>query len=156
MKSSIDIVDYDSINAKNLQIVVKPNDTIPHFVLDENRNIKAYKSFPMFVKNISGKSLILKNENLFATFGFNQRKKWQVVWNNNFYICGYFNGTYNYFILEPDEIIVFAIYHFTGKQKTKLRIGMSDDLYSKEFEGFINPKVFKDQRIIHELDENTK
>jgi hypothetical protein len=146
IKFSDQPVKFDSLTHNLLEIVVKPNDTIPHFVIDSARSIKAYKSFPVFLKNISGKKLKMVVDNFPGFAILNANKKWQIIRNNSFYICG--DAMYNqkYWVLNPDEIIVYAVNHFHGKHKAHFKIGLTPTFFSEEFEGNIDPKIIEKQR----------
>ncbi|QOW11089.1 hypothetical protein Q73A0000_12340 [Kaistella flava (ex Peng et al. 2021)] len=144
-------VKFDSLTHDLLEIVVKPNDTIPHFILDSSRNIKAYQSFPVFVKNISGRKITLREYQSLGIFVLNKKNKWQLIWNDNAFVCGDDMLNRRYWILNPNEIIVFSVNYFKGEMKTKFKVGLSDSFLSKEFEGNINPKLFEKQSRIFEL-----
>ena len=146
MKFSNKPVKFDSLTHDLLKIVVKPNDTIPHFILDSARSIKAYKSFPVFIKNISGKKLKMVADRFPGFAILTENKKWQIIRNNSFYICGDAMFNRKYWVLEPDEIIVYAVNHFQGNQKSKFKIGLTSAFFSEEFEGTINPKIIHKQR----------
>ena len=144
-------IKFDSLTNDILEIVVKPKDTIPHFAIDSTNKIKAYKSFPVFIKNISGKKLILPEMKSLATFVHNKNDNSQLIWNDNAFICG--DSTFNrrFWILNPDEVIIFSVNYFQGKEKTKFRIGLTYYFLSEEFEGYINPKLFEQQRMVYEI-----
>lgn len=144
-------IKFDSLTNDLLEIVAKPNDTIPHFVIDSTRNIKAYKAFPVFVKNISGRKLKMVVNNYPGTAIFNKNKKWQIIKNDNFYVCGDGMFVHKYWILNPDEIIIYSVNYFEGKQKMKFKVGLTPTFSSKEFEGNINPEIIKRQRNIYEI-----
>ena len=145
-------VKFDSLTNNNLEVIIKPNDTIPHFVIDSANQIKAYKSFPVFLRNVSGKKLILPEMKSLATFVLNNNKKWQLIWNDNAFVCGDSMFDRRYWILNPGEIIVFSMNYFQGKQKAKFKIGLSDYFFSEEFEGHINPLLFQNQRKFYEIE----
>ena len=151
MKFSNKPVKFDSITHDLLEIVVKPNDTIPHFILDSARNIKAYQSFPVFVKNISGRKIILPENESLGTFVLNKKNKWQLIWNDNAFVCGDAMLNRRYWILNPNEIIIFSVNYLKGEMKTKFKVGLSYYFFSEEFEGNINPKLFEEQTRIFEL-----
>ncbi|MBF8457937.1 hypothetical protein IV494_12185 [Kaistella sp. G5-32] len=144
-------VKFDSLSHDLLEIVVKPNDTIPHFVIDSARNIKAYKSFPVFVKNISGRKIILPENESLGTFVLNKKNKWQLIWNDNAFVCGDNMLNRRYWTLNPEEIIIFSVNYLKGEMKTKFKVGLSYYFFSAEFEGNINPKLFEKQTRIFEL-----
>lgn len=139
-------IKFDSLTKENLKIVVKHTDTIPHFVIDSTNKIKAYKAYPVFVKNISGKNLKMVIDQLPGIVILNEENKWQIIKNDSFYICGNSDFRQGYWILKPDEIIVYAVNHFKGKQKVRFRIGLTSTFLSEEFEGNINPEIIKKQR----------
>ena len=125
---------------------MKPNDTIPHFVIDSARNIKAYQSFPVFVKNISGKKLKMVVESFPGFAILNENKKWQIIRNNSFYICGDAMYKHKYWVFNPNEIIVYAVNYFHGNQKAHFKIVLTPTFFSEEFDGTIDPKIIKKQR----------
>lgn len=151
LKFSDKPVKFDSLTHDLLEIVVKPNNTIPHYIFDSARNIKAYQAFPVFIKNISGRKIILPENESLGTFVLNKKNKWQLIWNDNAFVCG--DGTFNrrYWILNPDEIIIFSVNYLKGEMKTKFKVGLSDSFFSEEFKGTINPKLFEKQSRIFEV-----
>lgn len=151
MKFSNKPVKFDSLTHDLLEIVVKPNDTIPHFILDSARNIKAYQSFPVFVKNISGRKITLPEYQSLGTFVLNKKNKGQLIWNDNAFFCGDNMLNRRYWTLNPDEIIIFSVNYLKGEMKTKFKVGLSYYFFSEEFEGIINPKLFEKQSRIFEL-----
>lgn len=144
-------IKFDSLTNDLLEIVVKPEDTIPHFVIDSTKKIKAYKAFPVFVKNISGRKLKMVVDRYPGTAIFNKNKKWQIIKNDYFYVCGDGMFMHKYWILNPDEIIIYSVNYFEGKQKMKFKVGLTPTFFSKEFEGNINPEIIKRQRNIYEI-----
>lgn len=142
-------VKFDSLTKEKLEIIVKYRDTIPHFVIDSTRNIKAYKAFPVFVKNISDRKLKMVVDNFPGFAILNKNKKWQLIRNNNFYICGDTMYSHRYWVLEPNEIIVYAVNHFYGNQKARFKIGLTPTFFSEEFDGKINPKIIKEQTDLY-------
>ena len=139
-------VKFDSLSKDNLQIIVKNKDTIPKFFLDSMSQLKAYKAFPVFIKNISGKKLKMVVDQFPGIVVLNKENKWQIIKNDSFYVCGNSGFKPGYWILEPDEIAVYAINHFQGKQKARFKIGLTQTFLSEEFEGNINPKIIRNQR----------
>jgi hypothetical protein len=144
--SSNDDIKFDSLTKDNLQIIVKNRDTIPHFVIDSTKNIKAYKAYPVFIKNISGKDLKMVIDQFPGIVILNEENKWQIIKNDSFYVCGNSKFKPGYWVLKPDEIIVYAVNHFKGKQKAKFKIGLTPTYLSEEFEGNIDPKIIRKQR----------
>ncbi len=146
LKFSDKPVKFDSLTHDLLEIVVKPNDTIPNFVIDSAINIKAYKSFPVFVKNISGKKLKMVVDSFRGFAILNENKKWQIIRNNSFYICGDAMYKHKYWVFNPSEIIVYAVNYFHGNQKAHFKIGLTPTFFSEECDGTIDPKIIKKQR----------
>ncbi|MCY0969002.1 hypothetical protein [Chryseobacterium wangxinyae] len=62
MKHSDKPVRFDSLSENNVKIVAKIKDTIPKYAYNyDTRTLKKYKAFPVFIKNISGRKLLLLN-----------------------------------------------------------------------------------------------
>lgn len=140
-------VQYSKLNNENTKIKVKPNDTIPQYAFNQDSLIlKKYKSFPVFIKNISEKPLILAE--IDGELGIeikNKLGKWQRIRNNNWMICG--NGNYSHFYWRflPNEIIILPVKFFAkGDFKTKFRINFLGAT-SNEYEINISSNVLKNQ-----------
>lgn len=141
-------VSFSILNNENTKIEVKPYDTIPQYAFNQDSLIlKKYKAFPVFIKNISKKPIILADIN--GELGIeikNKLGKWQIIRNNNWMICG--NGFYKHFHWNfmPDEIIVFPVkYYAKGDFKTKFRINFLGAT-SQEYDINISSNVLKNQR----------
>ncbi|WP_407534866.1 hypothetical protein [Elizabethkingia miricola] len=136
---------YDSLNNKNFIVEARYTDTIPLYTISYQKNIvKAYKSFPIFLKNISGKNLRLNEYDIIATYEIlNQNKKWQIIFNNNWFICG--TDYTQYFSFKNQNMMILAIPFLHGSYKTKMRIRFR---YAKsnEFDVSVDPKIFKKQK----------
>ena len=76
------------LNSKNLEIIVKVNDTIPLYKNNGFKNkLKKYKAFPVFIKNISSKTLKIPVTTIFSFLFFkNENNKWQSVRNSRYMI----------------------------------------------------------------------
>ena len=96
------------LNSKNLEIIVKVNDTIPLYKNNGFKNkLKKYKAFPVFIKNISSKTLKIPVTTIFSFLFFkNENNKWQSVRNSRYMIEGYGNENHPFFELKPNEILV--------------------------------------------------
>lgn len=82
--------DDEILTNKNLSIVVRQKDTIPLYKKDfDTRNIKKHKAFPVFIKNISGKTLKIPLEFNDVLLYVKSKENFQLIRNNNFYIDGY-------------------------------------------------------------------
>jgi len=138
----------DSLSNKNLEIIVKENDTIPLYKRDyDTKEIKRYKAFPVFIKNISGKVLKIPEEFNDVVFYFkNNKKQYQFLRNSNYMICGGTGTiTFPYFELKPNEILIFAYPYFKkgGNRKAKV---IFYNAFSKEFNISIDENIIKNQR----------
>ena len=145
---------YDSLTNKNLQIIVKQKDTIPIYKQDYiTHQFKTFKAFPVFIKNISNKTLKIPTESKgVAFYAFdNDRKNFYYLRNSNYMICGTGINFYNYFELKSNEILVYAYPFFKkGKvHKAKLKF---HDASSKEFNISIDDKIIEDQRNRYIMD----
>ena len=134
------------LNSKNLEIVVKSNDTIPLYKNNVFENeLKKYKAFPVFVKNISSKTVKIPTTTIFLFLFFkNQNNKWQSVRNSHYMIEGY-GKIQPFFELKPNEILVYA-YHYFKKGKTHKAKVKFYDASSKEFDISIDDEIIKNQR----------
>lgn len=142
-------IKFDSLSKENLEIFVKSKDTIPHYALDSTNKIKAYKAYPVFIRNISGKNLKMAVNQFPGIVILNKEKKWQIIKNDNFYVCGNSIFRQDYWVLKPNEIIIYAFNHFQGKKKSCFKIGLTPSFLSEEFDGNINPKVLEKQRNMY-------
>lgn len=141
--------DYvDSLSNKNLQMVVKENDTIPLYKENYDTNaIKKYSAFPVFIKNISDKILRIPTESKRTALYIYEDNldRFYFARNSNYMICGITGGIYSYIELKPNEILVYAYPYFKSgtKQKAKMKFYNAS---SKEFEISIDDTTIKSQR----------
>ena len=145
---------YDSLTNKNLEIIVKQKDTIPIYKQDYiSHQFKTFKAFPVFIKNISKKTLKIPTEATgvaFYTFD-NERKNFYYLRNSNYMICGTGINFYNYFELKPNEILVYAYPYFKKGKVHKAKVKFHD-ASSKEFDISIDDKIIEDQRNRYIMD----
>ncbi|MFC4165066.1 hypothetical protein ACFOWU_15465 [Epilithonimonas zeae] len=139
--------DSDSLSNKNLQIVVKENDTIPLYKKDFNTKIiKKYYAFPVFIKNISDKILRIPTESKSTALYIydDNLDKFYFARNSNYMICGIVGGIYSYIELKPNEILIYSYPYFKSgtKRKAKMKFYKA---YSKEFQISIDEKILKNQ-----------
>lgn len=135
----------DSLNNKNFSIVVKQNDTIPLYKKAYGSDsIKAYKAFPVFIKNISAKTI---NFPLATEIGLSilQSKKWWYIRNNNQMTCGTGRDKILYIELKPNEIMAYAIPFFKKGKKNNFRVEFYN-IHSQEFELSIDKNIIIQQR----------
>lgn len=140
----------DSLSNKNLQIVVKENDTIPLYKKAMGTTkIKSYKAFPVFIKNISDKVLkIPATINFSNTFLYtfdNEAKAFFLTKNYSYWFCGTGTDNYFYFELNPNEILIYAYPYFKSGTKRKAKMKFYN-ASSKEFEISIDENIIKNQR----------
>ena len=140
-------VKFDSLTNKDIQIVVKNKDIIPKYAYNfETNQLKKYKAFPVFIKNISGRNLRLPElKNLPFAF-LNKNKKWQIIWNDNAFICGDSRWNYHYWDFKPNDIIIMAVNYFDGKETGRFKVEFFDQTSSIPFEMNYNKELIKDQR----------
>lgn len=137
----------DSLNNKNISIFVKQNDTIPLYKKTYGSDsIKAYKAFPVFIKNISSKTINFPlTTNLLLTFL--ESKKWWYIRNNNQRICGTGWDKKPYIELKPNEILIYTIPFFKKGTKKKFKI-VFYNIQSKEFELSIDKNIVDQQNMM--------
>ena len=139
----------DSLSNKNLEIIIKENDTIPLYKQDfYTKAIKKYSAFPIFIRNISDKVLRIPttiNSNPFLYIFDNEAKAFFLTKNYSYWICGTGTDYTPYFELKPNEILVYAYPYFKSgtKQKAKMKFYKAS---SKEFEISIDDKIIQNQR----------
>ena len=81
----------DSITNKNLSIIVKEKNTIPLYKRDYQSNeIKKHKAFPVFIKNISNKTLKIPNEFYRIALFVDFNNSFQLVRNSEHLVLGCF------------------------------------------------------------------
>lgn len=137
----------DSLSNKNLQIIVKENDTIPLYKENyDTKIINKYFAFPIFIKNISNKILRIPTESESTALYIYEDSldRFYFARNSNYMICGITGGSYSYIELKPNEILVYAYPYFKSgtKQKAKMKFYKA---YSKEFQISIDEKILKNQ-----------
>ena len=141
-------ISVDSINNKTIEVIANINDTIPLYkkVFSSKFLIKKYKAFPVFIKNISNKTLKIPTESKgVAFYAFdNDRKNFYYLRNSNYMICGYGLENRPYFELKPNEILIYA-YPFFKKGKTHKAKVKFYDASSKEFDISIDEEIIKNQ-----------
>jgi hypothetical protein len=120
-------ITFDSLSEQNIKITYKINDTIPKYAYNlETGTVKKYKAFPVFVKNISGKKLILHEFKSLSLAVLNDQQKWQILSNDNALVCGDSRWLYRYWEFNPNEIMVLSVNFLEGKDKGKFKICLSD------------------------------
>lgn len=145
MKLTTTPISFDSLSENNVKIVIRPNDTIPKYTYNfETGILKKYKAFPVFIKNISSRKLILPYLKNLPLALFNHQQKWQMIWNDNAIICGTGWGM-NYWELEPNEIMIFSVNYLTGKDRGKFKVILFDSS-SESFMMNYDKNIVKEQR----------
>ena len=134
------------LNSRNLEIIVKEKDTIPLYKNNGFENkLKKYKAFPVFIKNISSKTLKIPITTIFSFLFFkNENNKWQSVRNSKYMIEGYGNENHPFFEIKPNEILVYAIPYFKKGKTHKAKVKFYD-ASSKEFDISIDEEIIKNQ-----------
>lgn len=151
MKDSKKPVIFDSLSAYNVKITIKPQDTIPKYAYNYYKQIiKKYKAFPVLIKNISGRKLIFPEFKNLPLAVLNDKNKWQMIWNDNAFVCGDSRWQYHYWELNPNEIMVLSINHLTGKSQGKFKIWTGNSS-SEEFTMNYNKQAVKDQMNYFEV-----
>ncbi len=148
-------VGWDSLSSKNIEIVVKPNDTIPKYAYNfETETVKKYKAFPVFIKNISNKTLKLSINKSLGLVVRNLNKKWQLLWNDNAPL-GCFEPFENHWYMElkPSEIMIYSINFLEGKDKADCKILLPFKLKSKTFQMNYDKSILKKQRKTYEIED---
>lgn len=139
----------DSLSNKNLEIIVKENDTIPLYKENyDTKALKKYSAFPIFIKNISNKVLRIPttiNSNPLLYIFESKSQAFFFTKNYSYWICGTGTDYNSYFELKPNEILVYAYPYFKSgiKQKAKMKFYNAS---SKEFEISIDDKIIQNQR----------
>ena len=137
----------DSLSNKNLEIIVKENDTIPLYKEKyDTRALKKYFAFPIFIKNISNKILRIPTDskNVALYLYEDNLERFYFARNSNYMICGMSSDSYSYFELKPNEVLIYAYPHLKKgiKQKAKMKFYNAS---SKEFEISIDENITKNQ-----------
>lgn len=99
-----------------------------------------YKSYPVFIENISADTLALGSGNLLTAPTLEAKDSndvWIPIERIGVYMCG--TGLKPIYLL-PDEIVVTHCKIYSGTYKTKLRLALdlNRPIFSNEFEGTIN------------------
>ncbi len=134
---------YQLINKENITLEFNEKDTIIGYedFRGDFDSLIYYKSFPIFIKNISKDTINLGTDGYFPILveGKNKNGKWVEINKFPFY-CG--TGSYSAICLPPNEIIITSMFHYTGNYKTKLRLKFPD-FVSREFDGSINEEQLR-------------
>ncbi|PQA91264.1 hypothetical protein SAMN05421796_101156 [Chryseobacterium piscicola] len=142
---------YETINNQTTQIIVKEKDTIPLYARNyEIEEVKKYKAFPVFIKNISPKTLRIPVEAQVVGLYVLKDKKFQYIRNSDYLICGMGFPKNRYFELKPNEILIYSFPHLKKGEKRKAKISFYKAT-SKDFEISIDEKIIKNQRSTHYL-----
>lgn len=150
MKFSKTPISFDSLSQNNVKIVIKPNDTIPKYAYNsETGTLKKYKAFPVFIKNISNRKLILSGLKNLPLAILNDKQKWQMIWNDDALICGTGWGMH-YWEFEPNEIMIFSVNYLTGKDRGKFKVTLFDSS-SESFMMNYDKNILKVQRRYGEV-----
>ena len=145
-------VEFDSVTNKDIQIIIKNSDTIPKYAYNyETNQLKIYKAFPIFIKNISGRNLRFPElKNLPFTF-LNNNNKWQILWNDNAFICGDNRWNYHYWDFKHNDILIMAVNYFDGKETGKFKVKFFNQISSIPFEMNYNKELINKQRNYYEV-----
>ena len=144
----------DSLSNKNLEVIVKENDTIPLYKQDYiTHQFKKYKAFPIFIKNKSNKILEIPSDSeRVAFYAFdNERKNFYYLRNSNYMICGSYSKYRSFFKLKPNEILVYAYPYFKKGKTHKAKVKFYD-ASSKEFNISIDDNIIENQYDRYILD----
>lgn len=145
--SSENVKITDDLNSENIEIIVKEKDTIPLSKL-RNDKVVSFKSYPVFIKNISAKPLKINTDYLayFSPFVKNKNDKWQKALNTRYVVNECIPPAYpTFFILEPKELFIMAIPYFAGKEKKEFKIKI-DSATSKIYKSSITEYIINNQR----------
>lgn len=107
---------------------------------------KYYKAYPVIIKNQEKKPIVIGHTSLGDEIPLileakDQDGTWKAIEEEFSSLCGF--GIYP-IILKPQEIIVTGVIIYQGSFKTTLRLKYGT-IYSKTFQGSINPTQFKNQ-----------
>ena len=144
---SKEIEPYESLTNKNLEIIVKQKDTLPLYKQDYiTHQFKTFKAFPVFIKNISKKTLKIPTESKnVAFYAFNnERKNFYYLRNSNYKVFGLETYFYSYFELKANEILVYAYPYFKKGKTHKAKVKFYD-ASSKEFDISIDDNIIENQ-----------
>lgn len=145
--SSENVNTTDDLNSKNIEIIVKEKDTIPLYKL-RNDKVVSFKSYAVFIKNISAKQLKINTDYLtyFTPFVKNKAEKWQKVLNTRYVVNSCIPPSFpTFFTLEPQELFIMAIPYFAGKEQKQFKIKI-DSATSKIYKSSINEHIMNSQR----------
>ena len=152
MKFSKNPVNFDSLSENNVKIITKTLDTIPKYAYNyDTQTIKKYKAFPIFIKNISGRKLLLSEFKNLPLAVLNDKNKWQMIWNENS-LGGCTVGWENHYYWEfnPNEIMILSVNYLTGKNKGKFKIWTGNSS-SDEFKMNYDKQIIKNQTNYFEV-----
>ena len=144
---SKEIEPYESLTNKNLEIIVKQKDTLPLYKQDYiTHQFKTFKAFPVFIKNISNKTLKIPTESKGVAFYAydNERKNFYYLRNSNYKVFGLETYFYSYFELKANEILVYAYPYFKKGKTHKAKVKFYD-ASSKEFDISIDDNIIENQ-----------
>lgn len=152
MKYSEKPVIFDSLSEKNVKIVARIKDTIPKYAYNyDTQTIKKYNAFPVFIKNISGRKLLLAEFKNFPLAFFNDKNKWQIIWNENSFEGCYMGWeNHHYWEFNPNEIMILSVPYLTGKNKGKFKI-WTGSFTLDEFTMNYDKQIVKNQRKYIEI-----
>jgi len=142
---------YDSLIDKKLSIIVKEKDTIPLYTRNyETDEMKKYKAFPVFIKNVSTETLKIPADAKSVALYVLNGKQFQYIRNSDYLICGMGPPTNPYFELRPNEILIYSFPHMKKGEKRMAKISFFK-AKSKEFEISLDEEIIKKQRSIRYL-----
>lgn len=141
---------YYSLSNKNLSIIIKENDTIPLYKRDyKTDEIKKHKAFPVFIKNISSKTLKIPIDASGVALYISNENQFQYIRNSNYKIMQCLEPSENpYFELRPNELLIYSFPHLTKGNKRKAKI-VFFRASSKEIEISIDERIIQNQRDKH-------
>lgn len=145
--SSKNVKVTDDLNSENIEIIVKEKDTIPLYKL-RNDKVVSFKSYAVFIKNISAKQLKINTDYLRYSSPFikNKDDKWQKVLNTRYAVNSCIPPAFpSFFTLEPNELFIIAIPYFAGKGQKQFKIKI-DSATSKIYKSSINEHIMNSQR----------
>ncbi|WP_312075106.1 hypothetical protein [Chryseobacterium sp.] len=137
---------YDSLIDKKLSIIVKEKDTIPLYAINyETEEIKKYKAFPVFIKNVSTETLKIPVDAKSVALYVLNDNRFQYIRNSDYYTCITGLARNPYFELKPNEILIYSFPHLKKGEKRKAKISFFK-AKSKEFEISVDGEIIKKQR----------
>lgn len=144
---SEDVKKTDALNSKNIEIIVKENDTIPLYKIRNDRLI-SFKSYPIFIKNIDSKSLKIDINyfTYFSPFVKTKSDKWQNIKNSRYFVHGCFPPSRpTYINLKPNEFVILSLPFLNGKEQKEFKIKL-DNATSKIYRSSIANEIIKNQQ----------